>query len=287
MIRRPDKHYECLCCGGARLKNLFLKDDFIITRCRDCSFVFVKDKVDLAYLDEVYRQTAGDYIYFGENRDCLEYYYTRLRDRIAALGFAPGRILDVGCSCGYFLDVMAGWERHGVEIVREAADLARARYGDAIHQGPFETYPDREGYFDVITLQDVLDHLMDPKEALARWRRMLRPGGLIVVKVHNISCLFAKLTGKRFYAIIPPTHLSYFNKRSAALALEATGFSVRKIESIAHLLRVKTIFYRLSMVAEKGLFFRIFQGLSQSRIGGWKIRKNLNDVITLFAVKRG
>jgi hypothetical protein len=62
---------------------------------------------------------------------------------------------------------------------------------------------------------------------------MLKPG-MIVIKVHNISCSYAKLTGSGFYATIPPPHLFYYNRQSLSLALSKAGFQVVDSRFIGH-----------------------------------------------------
>ena len=51
--------------------------------------------------------------------------------------------------------------------------------------------------------------------------------GLIIIKVHNISCLYARLSGPKFSALLPPFHMSYFNKKSLRVALSKTGYTMR------------------------------------------------------------
>jgi SAM-dependent methyltransferase len=169
---------------------------------------------------------SGDPVYSDANRDCLDYYYNRLRGLIEARFSLPGRVFDVGCSGGWFLDAMKGWECHGCEIVPGDAENARGRYGDRIFTGAFEDYPAPDEYFDVVTLQDVFDHCPEPMAVLSKCRGMLKEGGLLVIKVHNISCLYAKLTGPDFYAIISPSHLFYYNRGTLELAAGKSGFEV-------------------------------------------------------------
>lgn len=228
---------------------------------------------------------GSDEVYDDSNADCLNYYYQQLVELIRARFPQPGKILDLGCSRGWFLDAMEGWECHGNEIVPSDAEAARERYGDNIVTGSFEEYPLREGYFDVITLQDVFDHFRDPLPALEKCRRLLRPNGMIVIKVHNISCLYAKLMGKSFYAVIPPSHLFYYDHRTLANMLLTAGFRVVDSRFIGHLLKVKTIFWRLSRGNSKSLFYRACRFLDGKAIGEFKIRKNLHDIITMSATK--
>jgi SAM-dependent methyltransferase len=198
----------------------------------------------------------------------------------------PGRILDIGCSAGLFLDVMTDWERHGVEFPCNAADHARAKYGENIFLGTFEDYPEREQYFDCITLYDVLDHVRIPLELLEKCNRLLRPGGLLVVKVHDIGCLYARLSGSAFYAIIPPYHLFYYNQRTLSYALTSAGFQVTEGRHLAHLLLLKTIFFRLARNNSDSIFYRVYEALDKTALGNVKVKKNLHDLITMFGVKK-
>ena len=276
-------HLSCPVCNGIKLNALWEVNGYSVTRCRTCSLVFVQNQVTAEDLANHY--ATSDVVYGDTNAECLTYYYQKLEGLIRKRFPEPGKILDLGCSRGWFLDVMTGWECHGNEISVSDAAAARERYGDRIVSGSFEDYPMREGYFDVITMQDVFDHFRDPMPTLEKCRHLLRPGGLMVIKVHNISCLFAKLTGSKFYAVIPPTHLFYYDDYSLRSALSSTGFQVVDSKFIGHLMKVKTVFWRLSQSNVKSLHYRIYKALDHTALGEMTFHKNLHDIITVLAVK--
>ncbi len=226
-------------------------------------------------------------MYSDDNRECLDYYYQQLRKLIEARVSSPGRIFDAGCSGGWFLETMKDWECYGCEIAPPDAEIARRRFGNRIFTGTLADYPAAENHFDVITLQDVFDHFPEPLPTLAKCRLMLKDGGLLVIKVHNISCLYARLTGAGFYAVVPPSHLFYYDRRTLTLAATKSGFEVVDAKFIAHLLRISTVFMRLSRGDTKSPFYRIYSALADRSLGRIKIKKNLHDIITIFAVKRG
>lgn len=278
-------HTLCPLCAGSALANKYKVKGFTIVKCLNCSLTFVRDKLSQSELGAYYESLDQDYVYADPlNVANLSYYFYKVRSLIERK-VAKGRILDIGCSSGIFLDVMSGWERHGIEFPSAVANHARSNYGENIYLGSLVDYPERSAYFDCITLFDVLDHMPDPILALEKCNRMLRPGGLLVVKVHDIGCLFARISGSRFYAIIPPYHLFYFNRHTLTSAVTRAGFGVLDIRHMAHLLLAKTIAYRLARGDTKSIFFKIYAMLSATPLGNFRIKKNLHDLITIIATK--
>jgi len=281
------RRYEvCPICDSNRIEDRYRVQDYTISRCAACDVFFVREIVSLEELSAYY--AAGEDSYVSDsvgNLRNLKYYYGILRGIIEARKPQRGRILDVGCAGGHFLEMMTGWERHGTEIMAKPAESARKMLGDTIHNGAFEDYPQRDNFFDVITLQDVFDHLIDPRANLERCFRLLKPGGLVVIKVHDIRCLFARLSGARFYAITPPGHLFYFSRKPLSLMLQRAGFTALEHRHIGHMLYIKTIFYRFAKGKSQSLPHRIYGPLEGSWLGNLRIRKNLHDIITVFAEK--
>jgi hypothetical protein len=106
---------SCPLCDSIKLKVRWEVNGYPIARCRNCSLVFVRTKVAAEEL-KVFCASADD----DTNVECLNYYYQRLGELVRRRFPEPGRILDVGCSRGWFLDVMKGWKRYGNEIVPKA-----------------------------------------------------------------------------------------------------------------------------------------------------------------------
>src|SRR5688500_12917105 len=140
------QHEECLICRGG-LTPKFDRDGYAIVQCVECSFVFVGDRVSDADLASYYAAPSKNPVYNdADNTANLSYYYERLRTEVESR-IAPGRVLDIGCSNGQFLDVMHGWERYGTEIGVEA-DVAAAKFGNRIKALPIEQCDWPTGHFD-------------------------------------------------------------------------------------------------------------------------------------------
>lgn len=99
-------------------------------------------------------------------------------------------LLDVGCGCGYFLECAAvgGWRTTGVDIVPEMISAARKRVpAAALFIGDLRAAQLTAGSVDAITMWDVLDMVPDPAAELAECLRLLAPGGVIGIRVHNVD----------------------------------------------------------------------------------------------------
>lgn len=143
---------------------------------------------------------------------------------------SKGKILEIGGGDGIFLYVMKryGWETHGVEINKTAVKTARkyglnVRYG-TIFQGKYPS-----GYFDVVRLWHVLEHLHNPYETLIETRRILRKDGTLIIGVPNINSFVAKLFKERWSGWDVPIHLYHFSKDTITELLNRTGFDQVRI----------------------------------------------------------
>lgn len=141
---------------------------------------------------------------------------------------AGGRLLELGCAYGFFLDEAkaAGFEVHGVELAAEAAASARARGLDVTTGIADAAYLDRLGGVDVIVLLDVIEHLEDPHGVLAACIRHLAPGGIVVVTTGDFGSTFARLTGASWRLMTPPQHLWFFTRASMERLATSLGLSL-------------------------------------------------------------
>jgi SAM-dependent methyltransferase len=176
----------CPACGGGRWRLLWRDSDWRLLGCRGCGLQRLWPPPPQAALDALY-----DDRYFSENylasRPARLAHFRRLWKRVEPLVLggskARGRLLDVGCGPGFFLEVAAegGWDVWGVER-SGAAESVSARLRQRVARAPFGEDGHAESSFDVVTFWDVLAHLADPAAALRRAARLLRPDGSLVVK---------------------------------------------------------------------------------------------------------
>jgi SAM-dependent methyltransferase len=77
-----------------------------------------------------------------------------------------------------------------------------------------------DGAFDAIVVWDVVEHLWDPRNVLARLVEHLRPGGTLILSTPDIGAPIARLMGSRWAFMTPPEHLGFFNRETLRFFLE-------------------------------------------------------------------
>jgi len=163
--------------------------------------------------------------------------YVRALVRLLARYEVPaGRVLDVGSGFGFFLRALeeAGYEPYGLEVSEYARDRAK-EYTSAtiVTQSAARAFPFEDGYFDAITMFDVIEHIADYRSMLAECKRTLRPGGRILVATPSAHSIARLLLGRRWSWHKDPTHVHMFSPRSLEEALREAGFA--GIESTTYL----------------------------------------------------
>jgi 2-polyprenyl-3-methyl-5-hydroxy-6-metoxy-1,4-benzoquinol methylase len=150
-----------------------------------------------------------------------------------------GRVLDVGCSSGYLSKPLSerGNAIVGIELDPEAAREAE-RWCERVLVGDLETMelPLEPASFDVAVCGDVVEHLRDPRSALARLRPFLKPGGRLVVSTPNIAnwaMRLSLLAGRWRYTdrgFLDRTHTHLFTRATLVETVEAAGYRVTRVD---------------------------------------------------------
>jgi len=159
-----------------------------------------------------------------------------------ALAGSPERALDVGCSTGYLARRLAerGATVVGIDVDEQAALEAR-EVCEQVLVGDVETMelPFPEQSFNVVLCGDVIEHLREPEQFLARIRPLIRPDGRLVLTTPNVAnwaMRLSLLAGRWRYSdrgILDRTHVHLFTKKTLEHTLEAAGFRIVELDLTA------------------------------------------------------
>ncbi|QOI96779.1 MAG: class I SAM-dependent methyltransferase [Flammeovirgaceae bacterium] len=155
-----------------------------------------------------------------------------------------GRILDVGCGTGEFLNTMQnrGWDVTGVE----PSSAAKARAEKLLQKQLFTTVDElSENGYDVITMWHVLEHIGGLNEVITKLRSLLKPGGLLCVAVPNYHAYDAQKYGSGWAGYDVPRHLWHFTINSM------TGFLENNRFNLLQTIPMKLDAYYVSLLSEK------------------------------------
>jgi SAM-dependent methyltransferase len=158
----------------------------------------------------------------------------RLRVISRLLARAPSEIalLDVGCSSGAFLLVARslGYRCSGVEPARRAAEGAAAA-GLDVFAGVLEEAHFPSGSFDAITTFEVIEHLKEPLRLLEECRRILKPGGVLMIGTGNAASwtVASQRADWDYFGI--SGHVSIFNTTSIRVIAERTGLEIERVRT--------------------------------------------------------
>lgn len=214
-------------------------NDYDIIECERCGFKHVipiptPEELNALYRDKFYLDDKPDY--FKEAEEDLEWWmatYANYYDIFEGLLQDDERtLLEIGSGAGHFLKSGKdrGWRVLGFEPSTLACEYSERLGVDAINKSFDEDQARRHGLFDVVYMNDVLEHLPDPLDTLKCAAKVLSPDGLLcIVSPNDYNPLQLALRDKldfKPYWLAPPLHLSYFDFDSIEDVLGRLGFGI-------------------------------------------------------------
>jgi SAM-dependent methyltransferase len=204
-----------------------------LVRCSTCGLVRSDPAAEPGLLKELYERSSFDY---GDQVPSLRRTYRRYLDQLNLHGVRKGRLLEIGCGNGFFLEeaLAAGFATvAGVEPSRSAIAQANERVRSEIAPDVMRPGLFRAAEFDVICLFQVLDHLPDPGQVVDECHRVLKPGGLMLCLNHNVEALSARILGS-LSPIVDVEHTFLYSPRTIARLLGQHGFTVRRVGRVTN-----------------------------------------------------
>lgn len=196
-----------------------------LVKCLTCGMVYENPRYDAEAIIQGY-MASQEAEHDSQYQMRVYSFYRTLKKHARRIPPKGAIVLDIGTAGGAFLDAAKqfGYDAFGME---PSADLVARGTDRGLHikQGTIESHSFAQGSFDMVCLWDVIEHLPDPKAALGKIRKLLKPDGLLLINLPDIGTWQAKLAGKRFWWILS-VHLHHFTRKSIRDICSRTGFEV-------------------------------------------------------------
>jgi SAM-dependent methyltransferase len=278
--------FACLVCGGhsrqSRLPGLFA--------CEQCGFVSADLSIPDEELARLYGQNyfqGGEYGNYLDDEAALK---LNFRHRISDLqqivpSFERCSVFEIGCAYGFFLELVAPCVEHaaGIDISESAVRYAREVRGVDAQSGNYLTTRIPRSV-DIIVMWDTIEHLKRPDLFIAKAAHDLAAGGHLAFTTGDIGSFNARLRGRRWRMIHPPTHLHYFSVPTVSRLLERNGFEVVHVSHPGYARFIRYILYIL-LVREWKLE-RLYRAIEKWKGLDLRFTLNLRDIMFVVARKK-
>lgn len=236
---RPFRIYETvldrLSFKASGTENQPRENAYSIVVCSSCGFLYLNPRpipgnLFRFYLAETYdphRRRGGGIM--GSLFRLARRFTVRWKAAKITKDLKSGALLDVGCGTGEFIAYMKdrGWNTLGLEIDRNAADVAKSSGCSVIVGDPAKVaLPEKA--FDLITLWHALEHLPDLNGAVSNVSAALKPGGRLAVALPNPGSFDARFYGSRWAAWDAPRHLYHFHPQDVEKLFSPKNFELMK-----------------------------------------------------------
>lgn len=257
-----------------RDKNFDVPGKFPILKCKKCGLIFIGIRINQKKLEEYYPKEYYSFNKIDPNSLKLRvkmllynlYFNPKNKNKLFSLIFLPllpfsrgiiispnKKLLDIGSGSGQFLYEMKGFgmKEYGIEPGNFDKESAK-KYGLNIKKTDLikEKYPNE--YFDIITINHVLEHVSNPTKIIREIHKILKENGWLIIGVPNYRSLAYLLFRKNWYQLDIPRHLYDFSDKTLVRKLEKEGFRVDKIRYNSRPAQfVISIFYSLNINHKK------------------------------------
>jgi len=241
------KTFKCPVCFSERRGGSFVVYDdrygypgrFEVVRCASCGHRrlnrdFTSEDLSVLYTD-YYPRASFDAASHRPHSEASGFSAWLSGERRFAFRWVPPgvRVLDIGCGSGEALGYFEsrGCEAHGVEADANAMKFAE-KFGYKIKIGLFDPKMFEPGYFDFVTMDQVIEHALDPFAMLSGVAKVLKPGGFLILSTPNAKGWGIGAFESAWINWHAPYHLHFFSRRSMARVAARTGFSVEMARTV-------------------------------------------------------
>ena len=245
---------ECVACRAEKISYWRQKcfhytqsdkqNEFHIYRCENCGTGFLNRPPHKQWLQAIYQYsgqaltkpvTLEDVLAREAEFPNCTVDAERMSQQADRLNSSGNRqALDIGSGFGFYTQALrkAGYQTVSINPGQYENAVFKSMNGDEPLSVMFENY-DPAGSFGVVMMSQVLEHLLEPDQAIGKVSGLLASGGVLACAVPNYNSFLVKLLGARENACLwVPEHVNYFTENGLKVLFERNGFQVVKVEQI-------------------------------------------------------
>jgi SAM-dependent methyltransferase len=256
---------NCEVCSCSEFLPLWEKEELSYQKCKKCGLIRLYPQTSDERLAHIYQNIYKEIWTTDENlfRKLKTKLYRKIFSQFKISDLNGLKLLDIGAAKGTLMDTAQelGMITYGCEVGEESVRILRNKFGeDRIFEGYFEQInfeqKNKYGFFDVISMFDLIEHVRDPGKTLKQANELLKDGGRIICYLPDTSSMMARVAGKRweFYC---PEHLYSFSKSNIKHLFSKYGFQVESVRATPKYLTVKYARHLLGHHLKGGIAQRI------------------------------
>ncbi len=271
----------CKICNSDNIKTLYRINSITVLKCKTCGFIFQKissKKWNRKKIKSIYNCYTKR----------LEYTYLKYRQEYEKISQKKlhiikrykknGKLLDIGCGWGYFLNLARknGFKVEGIDISKYAVNYARKHFNIKIKNSSILETSYKKETFDVVTSWDFIEHIDNPQKFISIVFKILKENGIFCLETPNVNGLLFKLAHIIYFLsfdkidfaikeLFYPLHLIYFSTKTIKNLLNTGGFTIKKLYKKSSNLNI------------------IFSEDSDKKYTHSKLIKNIIKILSLFS----
>ncbi len=254
------EHTPCPVCSSSNMSIIHVFGPFKVVSCRACKLLYLNPRLKESAIEDVYQKGAyflkggkTGYEDYRSQEASLRITFRRFLKELKLRGMTSGRLLEVGCGYGYFLDEAKDFFsfRAGTELSVKASTYAQRMAGAEIFVGTIDVLPSHLKDFDTIVLINVIEHIYAPVEFLRALLQRLGDSGTIVIATPDIGSFWYSLMKKKWPSFKIPEHVVFYTEKTLSSLLERAGFHTIEKIPFLHAFPLNVIVSRLGIHSQK------------------------------------
>jgi len=207
----------------------------MVVCCVSCRLMFVNPRISSEEIAKKYsgksyferEDDATGYRNYLQDRELHLMFFRRQLDELEARG-PKENLMDVGCAGGFLIEEanQRGWRAAGVELSEFASEYARQTLGLNVATGNLRDASFPSDHYQAVVMDDVIEHFENPLSEILEVRRILKPGGFLLVHTPNAASPWRHLMGRKWVHLKPDEHLYYFDPATIRRLLEKAGLEM-------------------------------------------------------------